>query len=543
MSTASYGWRRRVGSPALVAAVACGLLPGPATAEAVREPALAGQWYPGGHAHLVSGAHFLMRLAASAPSVDSPPVALVVPHAGWNFSGLVAATAYRLLRPGTYDRVVVVAPSHRESFTGYALADVAAWRTPLGEIPVCAGTTEALTGDEARPRPGTGTHEHSIEVELPFLQVSIGAFCLVPVLAGETTPEVERAFAGRLAGLDDGRTLFVFSSDFVHYGPRYEFAPYGALSPATLEWIRRLDDRAIARLEAVDASGFRSLVEETRATICGRNALSTLLELLPRIAPGARANLLAHQLSADLPAVQDDASVSYVALAFTRGGGEHPPAANGERSLPTPLTSVPDLPTVPENAPPLAKEAGDRLVRLARATLRSELGGTADLDEELASWPSGPGELRRQGVFVSLYEGRPGEGEGAPGTLRGCVGQALPVLPLFYGTVQAALDAALHDERFDPVTAAELDRLEVEVTVLSPRRPVESWKEIRLGRDGIVLEKGDKGALLLPQVAAQMGSLEQVLSALAVKAKLPEDGWKSGARFSVFTGQVFAEGR
>ena len=110
--------------------------------------------------------------------------------------------------------------------------------------------------------------------------------------------------------------------------------------------------------------------------------------------------------------------------------------------------------------------------------------------------------------------------------------------------MQAALDAALRDPRFEPVAAAELSRLEVEVTVLSPRKPVASWRDIRLGTHGIVLQKGDKAALFLPQVAPEQGwTLEQTLTALSEKAGLPPDGWKDGARFSVFTGQVFEEHR
>jgi uncharacterized protein (TIGR00296 family) len=98
----------------------------------------------------------------------------------------------------------------------------------------------------------------------------------------------------------------------------------------------------------------------------------------------------------------------------------------------------------------------------------------------------------------------------------------------------------LHDSRFDPVTAFELNQLDVEVTVLSRRRPVESWRDIQIGTHGIILEKGNKAALFLPQVATQNGwSIEETLTALARKAGLPRDGWKEGARFSVFTGQVF----
>jgi AmmeMemoRadiSam system protein A len=130
----------------------------------------------------------------------------------------------------------------------------------------------------------------------------------------------------------------------------------------------------------------------------------------------------------------------------------------------------------------------------------------------------------------------------AKGRLRGCIGQPEPSFPLYYGTVQAALDAALRDSRFEPVAAAEIPRLEVEVTVLSPRKAVASWRDIRLGTHGIVLQKGDKAALFLPQVATEQGwSLDQTLAALAEKAGLPADGWKEGATFSVFTGQVFEE--
>jgi AmmeMemoRadiSam system protein B/AmmeMemoRadiSam system protein A len=504
-----------------------------------RPPALAGTWYPTGRGRLVSAARFLMRVAAPAPALPAKPVALVVPHAGWSYSGVAAATAFRLLRPGEFDRVVVMGPSHQAAFHGYALEDARAYQTPLGEIPLCEGVREGLASDIARVVPGVTTPEHSVEIELPFLQTALGRFCLVPILVGETGAAEERAFAKRLAPLDDGRTLFVFSSDFAHYGPRFDYSPFGALSPSTLDRIREMDRRGAALLSGVDAAGFRSYLQETGTTICGRNGLATLLELLPLVAPGARGVLLAHYLSADLPNVQDDSSVSYVALAFVRpdrGKGASAGAASG-----TPLTAMPRLEAVGEDAPPVSDEAGARLVRLARAALRSELQGTDDLDRMLAEWPTGPDQERRQGVFVTLERKDP-EAIRRHGSLRGCIGQPEPTFPLYYGTVQAALDAALRDPRFEPVTADELPGLRVEVTVLSPRHPVASWRDIRIGTHGIVLEKGGRAALFLPQVAPENGwTLEQTLDALAEKAGLPRDGWRDGARFSVFTGQAFEE--
>jgi AmmeMemoRadiSam system protein A len=245
---------------------------------------------------------------------------------------------------------------------------------------------------------------------------------------------------------------------------------------------------------------------------------------------------LAHYASFDLPGLSDDGSVSYVAMAFLREGPV-------DASFGSPLVAMPRLEDASPDPPALPPEDGARLVRLARAALATQLSGSDDLGRELASWPAGPEHEKRQGVFVTLNRTDPDETR-AKGRLRGCIGQPEPTFPLYLGTVQAAIDAALRDARFEPVGAAELSRLEVEVTVLSPRRAVASWRDIRLGTDGIVLQKGDKAALFLPQVAPENGwTLEQTLSALAEKADLPADAWREGATFSVFAGQVFEESR
>ena len=519
---------------ALLAAAPVTFGPEPSLAARTRPPALAGSWYPEGRAHLVAVAHFLLRLAASAPTLPARPVALVVPHAGWSYSGLAAATAFRSLKPGDFERVVVMAPSHHGSFRGYALDDATAYRTPMGDVPLCDGAVAALQGADTRVVAGVADAEHAVEIELPFLQAALGRFCLVPVLVGDTDDGLERSFAERLASLDDGRTLFVFSSDFAHYGPRFDFQPFGALSPAVQDRVRAMDDRGIALLASVDARGFRDYLRQTGNTICGRHGLATLLELLPRVAPQTRAVSLAHYASGDLPGLQDDSSVSYVTMAYLR---EAPPSM----TVGPPLVALPRLENAPPDTPALTTGEGAGLVRLARAALTTHFFERDDLGRELAAWPTGPGQELRQGVFVTLNRTDP-EQIRARGRLRGCIGQPEPTHPLYYGTVQAALDAALRDPRFEPVRAAELSRLEVEVTVLSPRRPVASWRDIRLGTHGIVLQKGAKAALFLPQVAPEQGwTLEQTLTALSEKAGLPSDGWKDGASFSIFTGQVFEE--
>jgi len=497
-----------------------------------RPAALAGGWYPEGRAAILSAAHLLMRAGRPGPAPAVKPVALVVPHAGWNYSGPVAGTAYRLLRPGDYDRVVVVGPSHHEAFRGYAVDDASAYRTPAGDVPLCDGALAALRGSGAQLVPAAVSPEHSVEIQLPFLQAALGRFCLVPVLVGDTGPDEERAFASRLAKLDDGRTLFVFSSDFSHYGPRFDYQPFGPLSDAVAARIRAMNERAIDLLSRGDAAAFRAYLRETGNTICGRNGLATMLELLPRIAPAARAATLGRYMSSDIPGLADTSSVAYVAMAFVRQG--EPPDVE-------PLLAPPRLRDAPPDTPSLAPDDARRLVRLARAALDAELRGTDDLEKQLAAWPRGPEQEVLRGVFVTLNRKDPAE-VAREGRLRGCIGQPEPAFPLYYGAVQAAVDAALHDPRFAPVTGPELARLEVEVTVLSPRKPIASPSEIRIGTHGVVLQKNGKAALFLPQVAPEQGwSVEQTLDALCEKAGLPRGAWREGARLSVFTGQVIEE--
>jgi AmmeMemoRadiSam system protein A len=235
-----------------------------------------------------------------------------------------------------------------------------------------------------------------------------------------------------------------------------------------------------------------------------------------------------------MPEVRDDSSVDYVSMAFTRFAG----------SAGRPLTAPPAGRPVPVDAPPLPEAVGRTLVRVARGALELNLSGRPEtLSAALRSLASAPEANRLQAVFVTLKLTDPRE-IARVGDLRGCIGQVVPTHPLDLAVVTAALDAALDDPRFPAVEARELGSLVVEVTVLSPIRPIESWKEIRVGTHGIVLEKNGRRALFLPQVAVeQKWSVEETLDHLAQKAGLSRGDWRTGAKFSVFTGQVFHESR
>jgi AmmeMemoRadiSam system protein B/AmmeMemoRadiSam system protein A len=503
-------------------------------AGSVRPPALVGSWYPDSPALVYSEIDRMRRSAEAAPLPGRTPLALVVPHAGWRYSGVAAAAAFRTVRAEEVARVVVMAPSHRGSFRGFSIAGVEAYETPLGRIPLCGEAVKALRdGKLVQAVDSAHRQEHAIEIELPFLQERLESFCLVPVLAGFTDARMQREMAARLAKLDDGRTLFVFSTDFTHYGPRYGYTPHGGSAVKAREAIARLDERALTYFSAADAQGFRDFLAETSCTVCGRHGLGVLLELLPLIAPETSPVRLAGYASIDLPGMADDNSVSYFALAWPRGE-----APKGEA-----LGPPPEYPSSPPDAPLLDEETGRKLLAVARATIETELRGVDDLRGALAALPEGRAELDRlQAAFVTLNRTDPQE-IARKGKLRGCIGQVAPTYPLPQAIVVAAQGAALHDRRFEPVRAEELDGLEVELTLLSTPGPIASWRNIVIGKHGIVLYKGRNRAVYLPHVATEQGwGLEETLTHLARKAGLPPDGWREGARFEVFEGQVFAEG-
>jgi hypothetical protein len=497
----------------------------------VRPSALAGGWYPAQRAAVEVEIHRLLRAAAVAPAIEGKPIALIVPHAGWKYSGAAAATAWRTLHRGDFGRVVVVAPTHHGDFEGFAIDDVQIYRTPLGDIPLAADAIAALRDDKViRKVEGATEPEHAVEIELPFLQETLGSFTLVPILAGRTTPAMERQLAGKLAALNDGATLFVFSSDFTHYGPRFSYMPYGPTASA-LQKIHDLNVRAINLLSRLDPAAWRAYLAETGNSICGHVGITVMLEMLSMMSPRPNATLLAHYASGEMAGVQDDSSVSYVAIAYTRGKS---PAGR-------PLEAPPSYAPLSVDAPPITAADGEKLVRLARATIRTALTGAEDLNRELTQFPKGPDYERLQGIFVTLNRTDPAQ-IASEGKLRGCIGQIFPALPMYEAVVDAANNAALHDPRFLPVQAQELDHLEVEVTALSSPKPVASYEEIRIGTHGILIEKEGHRAVFLPQVPGEQGwNLEMTLTELSLKAGLPRDAWREGARFSVFTGQVFKE--
>jgi AmmeMemoRadiSam system protein B len=277
----------------------------------IKEPHLAGRWYAGDAAALATTVRDLLAAAGEArPGV----CAILVPHAAYQYSGPTAARGWAAA--GARRRVVVLAPSHYATFRGAAVLPLEGYRTPLGVVPIDRATVEALArAAVVRANPAVFLREHALEIQLPLLQRSAPHALLVPVLVGR----LEAGDAAALAALvepflaSDAETLVAVSSDLVHYGRRFDYLPVEPRDAATVAAaVRRLDEGALACIEANDAGGFARHVDTTGATICGRAPLEVLLRALPAGAWGER---LAYTTSLDLTG-DFEHTVSYAAVAF-----------------------------------------------------------------------------------------------------------------------------------------------------------------------------------------------------------------------------------
>jgi MEMO1 family protein len=484
----------------------------------VRPPAVADAFYPGSVSELQKDVQEYLR---GAPAGQAP-AALIAPHAGYVFSGATAGKAFAPLAGGKYARVILLGPSHYESFRGGALpsAEITAFATPLGEMPVDREAVAKLSRYSEFAGPARAhNREHCLEVELPFLQATVGNAPIVPILVGNATDRAAtRGMARRLADFVGPNVLVVVSSDFTHHGGPYGYKPFATdrtLPPKLIA----LGKSTAALAATIDPRGFWDQIEVSGDTVCGARPIAVLLELLAHAFQGT-GRVADVTTSAEVSGEMGQV-VTYVGVDFTGAWGpwrDAPPAPH-----PTELSAA-------EQKAALA---------LARATLTTHLTH----DGQLADWFGAhkvEGNLAApSGVFVTINNR--GAKAKKEGRLRGCIGTMEATEPLVDAIVEAAVSAA-HDPRFPELDAKELPEVELEVSVLSPMRPVPGSDAIILGKHGVLLTKSGRRAVFLPQVATETRwDLDTFLSNLSLKAGLPPDAWKSGAKFEVFTAQVFGE--
>lgn len=494
----------------------------PAEAGLTRPPAVAGAFYDGDPAALAG--HVRALLKEVPRSGGGRLRAAVVPHAGYLYSGSCAAAVYARLNKGDYDRVIVLAPSHTRGFRGLALppANVSRFGTPLGEVPLDRDACEKLAGESGFARePEMNRREHAVEVHLPFLQTALGSFKLIPLLCGSMgTQELDRA-AAALAPLMDERTLVIASSDFTHYGEDFGFVPFKTqVRDRLYDYLKTASDAIAAR----NRKAFRAHCEETGDTICGRFPIDILLGILDQRKEELAGRVLDQSTSGDRTG-DFDHCVSYAAIGFFSGV-----SAAGGKSMAGKKKIVEHKGG--EWSAQLSEAERATLFAIAKDTLAWAVNrnrGAFDFSAYTLT-----GKLKTDtATFVTLK---------IAGRLRGCIGSLAPVAPLYRSVHDNAIQAALHDPRFSPVSPVELGRLEVDVSILSPIRDIPSWKDFKIGPHGIIMAKGGRRAVYLPEVAVEQGwTAEETLSSLSEKAGLDPDAWRQGASFQVFESVVLAE--
>lgn len=484
---------------------------------------LAGTWYPADPGRLRSEVRGYVDKAEGL-GLDNV-IALLLPHAGYRWSGAVAAAGIRQIQGKSYSRVIVIGPSH-EAYMPNRISVPKATRiaTPLGEIPLDLPFIKALREHRFTDSvPQAHAREHSVQIELPFLQYALKDFKLVPIVVGQLDPKTAAAVGETLAAMIDQGTLVVVSSDFTHYGRRFRYAPF---QDNLRENIRKLDFGALEKVKKLDAPGFLNYVSETGATICGRCAIGVLLNMLPK---DAKARLLSYDASGRMTGDFSD-SVSYASVAFmgrwSESEGGNVEKASMSKPKEVDLKEESDLSVLPEK---------DRkaLLTLARKAVEYYFKNKKQAVPRDLDVPITEPMKQVMGAFVTLHE---------KGRLRGCIGEIAPRRPLYEAVVDQAFNSAFRDYRFPAVTADELPELNFEISALTPPREVDSFEDIKIGEHGMTLSKHGRSAVFLPQVAPEQGwDLAQTLTHLAMKAGLPPDAWKEGAKFTVFKAIVFHE--
>lgn len=450
-----------------------------------RPAAVAGVFYPASPKVLrTSVREYLDEAGPASRAAPGPmPKVLIVPHAGYIYSGSTAAHGYAALREGAgrIRRVVLIGPAHRAAVRGVAVPSVDRFETPVGSVELDRSTTDALASvphvvvsDRAH------ADEHALEVQLPFLQAILGDFSLVPLVVGDASSEEVSTVLERVWGGPE--TLIVVSSDLSHYLP-YEMA-------------RRVDAATLGQVLELGP-------ELDHQQACGATPINAVMRVARR--RGLRPRLLAACNSGDT-AGDRDRVVGYAALAFTV-----------------------DEPKVRE----YEDQRGEVLLAHARHAIEAlftprdgqDLPDPAFLDE--------PGA-----TFVTLRRG---------GELRGCIGSLEADRPLREDVATNARAAALRDPRFAPLTKEELDGLSIEVSLLSPPQALtfrdedDVVRQIDAARDGVMLEVGRHRATFLPQVWEQLPDARDFLRHLKAKAGLAPDYWSPDIRVSRYAVQKWSE--
>lgn len=467
--------------------------------EKIRESVIAGTWYPGQPETLKKEIeNYLSR--AEAASVPGELMGLVSPHAGYVYSGAVAAHAYKLLEKHPFERVLILAPSHRAAFKGASIYNLGGYQTPLGIVPldreIILSLMEHTTIISYVPQ--AEAQEHSLEIQLPFLQMVLKNFMLTPIIMGDQSFEFCRQLAQAIAQVcRDKKVLLVASSDLSHYHSYQE--------------AKRLDEIVLDRVNAFDPEGLSKSLRTGECEACGGGPVMTLM-LAAQLLGADSAKVLHYANSGDVTRETREV-VGYMSAAVFKA------QAGSEEKKEKAKVGV-DL--------GLSDEEKKVLKKIANEAIRSRCLGIPIPEIEALS----PKLEESRGAFVCIKKS---------GELRGCIGMIEGREPLHETIRHMAIQAAFSDPRFCALDKGELEQIDLEISVLTPLTRIEDPSQIEIGIHGLYIRRGRYSGLLLPQVATEQGwNRQQFLEWTCKKAGLPPNAWKEAdTEIYAFSADIF----
>lgn len=465
-----------------------------------RNPVVAGQFYPGSADELLSSLSKLYS-ATKMTQNENPIRALLVPHAGYEFSGLTAAEGYRqLVDIRQYDNIFILASSHKVSLDRASIYTPGNYITPLGEVKVNMSIAEELHKHECFTyEPSAHSEEHSIEVQLPFLQFFGNMPPIIPIVVASHSPDIAKDIAEALKPWFTPNNLFIVSADFSHY-PKYDDAiridnntANAFCSGSTEEFLETLDKNE------------RESIRGLATSMCAWPAALVLLYL-----------------------TNQENKFSFEKISYSNSG-DHKLYGDKRRVVGYHAISIRD--SKPESEFYLSNYGKNKLLELSRNCITETYNKKSKFIPAEDSFPE---ELHQiVGAFVSLK---------VEGKLRGCIGNFESSKPLYQLIPELTLSSAKQDSRFLPVNSREIKDICIEISVLGSLIKIDNINQIVLGKHGIYIKKENSKGTFLPQVAVDFGwTLEEFLGRCSRdKAGLGYSGWKD-ADIYIYEAKVFKE--
>jgi AmmeMemoRadiSam system protein B/AmmeMemoRadiSam system protein A len=471
--------------------------------EMVRKPAVAGSFYPMDSSKLSSTIDNYLKQADV--EIKEEIIGAISPHAGYVYSGQTAAFVYKALKNKEKKLVILLGPSHHYYVKGFSVYDEGKWETPLGTVSIdedfaskLKSHSELINNDKI-----AHTEEHSLEVQLPFLQKTFKDFKIVPIVFNTDQPSLLEILANALSKelLNRKDWVIVVSSDLYH---GYNYNEAKAATDKVDEYIKNFDYIGLLEYD-------RAMREAGVCAACGCSAIAVLLKVMNNLG-ATEVKLLEKTTSGDVTGEKSGYVVGYGAWIFTIGKTKKETTQKSEARFDFTLTS----------------KDKEKLLTIARETITQYVKNnkipTFQVESEVLQ--------KKCGAFVTLKE---------HGDLRGCIGLIVAEKPLYLAVRDMAIAAATEDPRFSPLEPSEIDKIEIEISVLTPMQKVNNIDEIEVGRDGLMIKRGWMSGLLLPQVPVEQGwDKKTFLEHTCYKAGLPSDAWKSSDLWK-FQAIVFGE--